>query len=416
LGVSTLSAQPNVGQWDFDLGDLSQSSGANLGPLVYADGPNGSTSNLTVFGTTTALNVPGINGSAANIMRFPGESRLGPMGFIMPTPPANGDNPEGVSLVNDYTIIYDVLYTNSGVFRPLLQMDDGQLDHILAMLAINANDQVAVTNTQGASLPSGAFGQIAAGVWYRIGFAVSMDAGEIDVYTNGQPVGSLVIGQGQWDGPYALYSGDLPVFCSNVTNADGFANSVQLRDQVLNPGQMEALGGPTASGIPVTLPAAHSYIANRTPAFGQIDVTPSPRVHVDLSQGNSTIDSGSIQLALDGVTLLASVAPGTNNDFVIDYPVTNVLDQLSTHTLTLSYHDSISGSRVKSWQFRVANYQIVNLPPPIYFEDFEKVPVVNDTSIAGDADRVRRLEHRAQRAFHAIADRLGSEQLHGGAA
>ena len=40
--AGTLLAQ-NVGQWDFNSGDLTQTSGANLGDMTYTDGSNGQT-------------------------------------------------------------------------------------------------------------------------------------------------------------------------------------------------------------------------------------------------------------------------------------------------------------------------------------------------------------------------------------
>src|ERR1700679_3054291 len=93
--ASSLLAQ-NIGQWDFNNGDLTQTSGANLGPLSYNDGPTGQTADDTVFGSTTTLGIPNINGTAANVIHFPG----GPVqeGILMPTPPGNG----GGTLVNEY--------------------------------------------------------------------------------------------------------------------------------------------------------------------------------------------------------------------------------------------------------------------------------------------------------------------------
>jgi hypothetical protein len=371
--ATNAGAQTNVGQWDFDQGNLNQTAGADLGPITFT-GPM--VSNLTHFGTTGSFGIPDIAGSSASVIKFPGSIVTPPDGFLMPTPPGNG----GGSLVNQYTIIYDVLWPNNNQFHPLLQMDDGTLDGIKAVLAVNAAGQITVTNTIGAGLPSGSFGLLSANTWYRIGFTVDETIGEINVFTNGVQVGALEVGS-DLDGPYSLYAGDLPVFCSTITNADGYANSVQLRDTILNPGEMEALGGPVASGIPVTLPPAHSYIASRSPSFGQVDVGPTPAISVDLNQGDSVVDSGSIALTLDGNIITTAVVSGGNNDYVITHSDTNILAPLSTHTLTLSYNDSVSGARVKTWQFRVANYQVVNLPPPIYFEDFEEVNSPNDTSI-----------------------------------
>src|SRR5207253_2051737 len=110
----------DIGQWDFDSGDLSATAGATLGPLQYSDGPSGATRTATQFGTTASFGIPSIGGGSANVMKFP--AATSPLGYLMPVPPnANG----GGSIVNDYTIIYDVLYPANGRFRPLIQTDDG---------------------------------------------------------------------------------------------------------------------------------------------------------------------------------------------------------------------------------------------------------------------------------------------------
>src|SRR5690349_12805071 len=82
-----------IGQWDFNSSNLVQSAGSTLGDLQYADGTGGATTLGTVFGTTTALGIPGINGSAAVVMGFPAATNG--MGYQMPAPPtANGGGSE----------------------------------------------------------------------------------------------------------------------------------------------------------------------------------------------------------------------------------------------------------------------------------------------------------------------------------
>ena len=66
--ASPLLAQNAVGQWDFDNGDLTQTLGANLGDMTYADGPTGQTAAETIFGTTTNLGISSINGTQAKVM------------------------------------------------------------------------------------------------------------------------------------------------------------------------------------------------------------------------------------------------------------------------------------------------------------------------------------------------------------
>ena len=382
LGLATSLLAQNVGQWDFDQSNLVQTAGANLGDMSYIDGA-GTTSNLTVFASTTNLKVPNIGGVPAQVMEFTGYSAADyGIGYYMPTPPANG----GGSLVNDYTFMCDVLYTNGGTFRPLIQMDDGTLDNILAFFAIGPDGSIQATNSSGAGLPSGVFGSLAAGVWYRLGFTFDNDNGVLTVYTNGTPVGVVHVGY-NLDSPYAmLASSVLPIFSSSITNATGFVNSVQLRDSVLNPGELDALGGPTAAGLPINLPPAHSYIVSRSPDLGQVGIGPEPNIQVLIDQGDSTINASTITLSMDGTVLPAAVAvfSGNANEFTVMYDETNnILDPLSVHTLQITYVDTIQGNKTNTWSFTVAGYQNVTLPAPIYFEDFEEVTEGVSTNAQG---------------------------------
>jgi hypothetical protein len=370
--AGTLLAQ-NVGQWDFNSGDLTQTSGANLGNLTYIDGPTGQTASNTVFGTTTSLGIPDINGIPANVMEFPSGSE--PMGYYMPTPPANG----GGSLVNEYTVIMDVYYPKGGILRPLMEMDDGSEDNITALYDIGLQDQIEVTNTAGSvALPSGEFSKLAPNTWYRLGLVFDWMNGTASVYTNGELAGVLNFSPpndlDNLDSPFALLASSvLPIFSSTVTNAMGYVNSVQIRDEVLSAGQMEAIGGPSAPGIPITLPPAHSFIVSRSPDFGAVGIGPEPTIQAVIDQGSTTINPSTIKLYFDGTLVPATVVSGNPNQYNVTYAETNILDPLSTHTIQITYTDSLQGSKAYNWPFTVAQYQNVTLPPPIYFEDFDEV-------------------------------------------
>jgi len=357
----------SIGQWDFDSGNLSASAGATLGPITYADGPGGATQGATVFGSTATLGIPAINGTVANVMKFPGATS--PRGYFMPVPPlANG----GGSTVENYTILFDVLYPSNGLFRPLIQTDDGG-DGTIAYLAISKGDQIGATNNH-TILPSGYSGQILANTWYRIGFVVNQSGGQLISYINGVQVGVLN-GIGAIDNPYTLVPGlDVKLLSNIDTNvAAGYVNSVQIRDVALNSGQMSALGGPSASGIPITIPAVPSFIASRKPDLNDTGIHPTPNLHVVIDQGDTTIASGTVSLALDGTTLPANISGPANNQLVVDYNYPTILDPLSSHTLTLRYQDSVAGFKTNTWSFTVANYQNVTLPAPIYLETFDEL-------------------------------------------
>lgn len=347
----------SIGQWDFNSGNLTATAGSTLGNLDYADGPGGQTQLGTAFGTTTALGVPDINGTPAAIMRFP--AATAGMGYYMPTPAGNG----GGSFVNEYTIIFDLLYPSNGVLRPLLDTDSSVF-FAGADFAVNATGGIGVT-------PTGPFdGTLAPNTWNRVGFTVT--ASQIRKYINGIEVGL----QGHtFEGRMALSPNSVALILGNLVGDAGlgYVNSIQLRDAALSPGQMQALGGASADGIPLTIPAVPSYIASRTPAPGATGVAPQPAISVVLDQGDTTVNAGSIQLALDGVNLSANVSP-TPPTFTITATPPALLDPNTTHELRLSWQDSVAGNKVATWSFTVANYQNVILPAPFYLENFNSVP------------------------------------------
>jgi hypothetical protein len=346
----------SLGQWDFDAGTLAASGGATLGALTYADA---NTTSQTAFGTTTSFGIPNINGSPANVMRFP--IATNGMGYLMPTPPgANG----GGSTVNEWTMILDVLYPAASdvVIRPIIDTDGA---------VFVPGPDIVISDTDGIGpTPSGPFnGSIQPNVWYRVGIVVT--ASEVDYYINGSQVGTTS-GAGL-DGRFALsLSTTALILGSTANNAGlGYVNSIQLRDSALNGGQMLALGSPVASGIPTTIPPVPSFIQTRSPAVNATGIYPLPPVHVVLNQGDTTVTSGSIQLLYDGVAMTETVVP-TPPTFDITATNNSIQDPNSIHTLSLIYTDS-TGNKTNSWSFTVANYQNINLPAPFYLENFDEL-------------------------------------------
>ncbi len=361
FGVANMSAAP-FGLWNFDSGNLTATVGTDLS---YA-GAGGLTAAATAFGTTTSFGIPDINGTPAKVMKFPAATNG--MGYNMPTPPGNG----GGSTVNQYTYILDILYpTASGTsIRPLIRSDDGLVD---------GTEQYIVANTTGAvgpasASPGGINGPFAGGllpnVWYRLGLAVD-GGGTIRVYTNGVEMGSFA--GNTLDGFFSMTpSGNALILGSSDTNAAaGYVNSIQLRNSVLGPGQMLALGGADAAGIPVTIPPVPSFISSRSPGVGEGNVSEEPLITVVLDQGDTIVTGGSIVLKLDGVAV-GTMTP-TPPTYTVNYQVPPRLDPLSAHTLTLTWTDNVVGNKTNTWAFTVKNYQVVTLPAPFYFQDFDSL-------------------------------------------
>jgi len=375
LWVSQSLLAQSVGQWDFESADLSATAGSNLGSLQYADGPGGLTQTMTRFGTTATLGIPVINGTNALVMSYAPETNTS-MGYWLPTP-------AGASYLTDYTLVLDVLYpaASMGKFRPLLQTDDATLDNVLAYLGVSANNALTAVNVNtvsgAAATTTGSAGQLAANTWYRLGFVVNLSANQILFYTNGVPVGSVTGSGAAFSSVYAPAGGALVRLFGSLSEtnaAGGYVNSVQFRDVPLSAGQMSALGGPSAAGIPVTIPPVPSFIFSRSPGLNDTAIAPLPAVHIVLDPGDFVVDPASINLTMDGTALAATVSAATATQKAIDAAVTTILDPLSIHTLALAYQDNNLGWQTNIWSFAVAGYQNLYLPAtPVYSENFDAV-------------------------------------------
>ena len=353
LVAANTSGQP-TGQWDFNSGNLNATVGA---ALTYADGPGGPTQLGTSFGTTTSLGIPNINGTAANVMRFPAATNG--MGYLMPDPATpNG----GGSQVNEWTLIMDVLYpaASDALDRPIIDTD--------GTIFVPGPDFIVSASDGLGSPPSGPYGgSILPNIWHRIGISVTADV--VSLYIDGQQVGTGA-GAGL-DNRFALSAGATSLILgTTLTNAAvGYVNSIQVRDVALNPGQMLAMGGPSAAGIPQVIPPVPSFIQSRTPAVSASGVSPTPTIDVVLNQGDTTVSSSSIKLYFDGALLPSTMTP-TPPTFDVAASITALQTPNSLHALSLVWSDSVAGLKTNTWSFTVQNYQNVNLPTPFYFEDF----------------------------------------------
>lgn len=349
LVIATAPAQP-FGQWDFNSGNLTATAGS---PLTYSDGGTGVN---PAYGTTTALGISTVNGTDANVMLFPGATNG--MGFTLPTPAANGRG----TYVDNYTLLLDVLYPSTSNFkaRPILETDDNTVITTLGTdLAINGDNSVGLVGGNFA-------GTIATNTWYRLGFVVQTNV--VRTYLDGVLVSSQTAAA---DRLVLAANSTARLLAESLTNtaAPGYVNSVQLWDSALNAGQMAALGAPAAAGLPTVIPPVPAFIDTRFPEVGATGVPEEPTISVVLNQGDATVTSGSVQLFLDGVAVgtVTEAAPL----YTAEYTVPPRLDPLSTHTLKLVWQDSLAGNKTNTWSFTVKNYQVITLPTPFYFENFD---------------------------------------------
>ncbi len=362
LSAGSLAAQPS-GQWDFTKSNLTATVGSDL---QFADGAGGVTDQGTAFGTTTSFGIPDIGGTNTTVMRFPAATNG--QGYLMPGPStANG----GGGLVNDYTVIFDLLYPagSNAKLRPLLDTDQS--------IFVPGPDMVVDVSNGIGIRPNGPYvGSVTTNAWHRVGFSVQQDKNTIMEYIDGTRVGIYTVGGSQAgvDGRFALAvaAGSLILGTTDTNAAPGYVSSIQIRDVALGTGQMKALGGATASKIPLVIPPVPSYIDSRTPDANETGVNPLPHINIVLNEGDTIVNPMSVKLYLDKALVAATVTP-TLPTVTVDFPVTTILRPLSSHQLDLVYSDSVVGLQTNTWLFSVANYQNVTLPPPIYFENFDSV-------------------------------------------
>ncbi len=358
LGIGTASLMAGViGQWDFDNGDLSATQGP---PLTYLTWGTPNTADATVFGSTTTLGLPDIDGQPAKVMGFPAGEADG-VGYVMPVNAApNG----GGTMVNQWTIIYDILFPadSSGKWRSFIETDQ---------MLVNPDGDLFVNPGNGIGISGQYDGEILPDTWYRVTFVIDQgDANQIRKYINGTLVG--VQAADGMDGRWALTTEAWLFHDNDGDTAPGYVNSIQLRDTALTDAQVVALGGPSANGIPLTIPKVPSFIVSTVPADGDQSASPKPTIEVVLDAGETAVDEGSIQLQLDGNPVATTVTKN-DNQFTIQYPVPELFAPETEHTVVLNYADDLNGAQSHAWSFKVALYKEIKLPDPVVLETFDEV-------------------------------------------
>jgi hypothetical protein len=229
-----------TGQWDFLLGNLAATSGADL---QYYDS---NVHTITDFGTTTHYGIPNINGVPTSVMHFaPTSSETG--GYTL----SHG----AATPVNAYTFIYDVYYPAGSdlTWRTLWSLDDYDKS-----VWINNSDNL------GAQLYEGN-GIVTAGAWHRLALAFDVTGTETGTATtpvlakfvDGVKISNelLPTWPAAWDDyqfPITGPSGS--IFRDGwKDSAETYVSSVQFSNGRQPDGYIAALGGASALKIPGTI-------------------------------------------------------------------------------------------------------------------------------------------------------------------
>lgn len=268
-----------TGLWDFDEGTMFPT----VGKWLEFRGDAEATS---TFGTTTALGIPDIGGVPAEVLHFPGYPTQADGIWIYPEIEANG----GGGYVNRYTLLMDILFPagSDNRYRALFQTNSG-----------NSNDADFFVGDGGVGPdPNGIganftyHGTILPNTWYRIAFVVDSAAVPpiVEKYVNGAYVGTSELDQ--LDGTWSLYTatqGNPSWLFSdeNGDTAEGYVNSIAILDGTASAGDIQALGGPTASGL---FPVIPTPTPGPTPTPLPTPTTIPPVCHTtglwDFEQGN----------------------------------------------------------------------------------------------------------------------------------
>lgn len=355
LAASALTslAQPS-GQWDFNSSNLTASAGA---ALTYIGGPTGDTGTNTFFGTTTSFGLPLIGGADAVVMKFPAGTNAS-LGFIMPVPNSVSGNG---ALINDWTIVMDVLYTGASHAKARALVDtDGAF--------INADAEFFVNSDNGIGPKNSSVGVVASNTWHRVGFVVNATANTIRKYIDGVEVGSNPAGG--IDGRYAITPPDnfapAPVRLFSDDNGEaylGYVNSIQFRTNALTPGQMLALGTPSAAGIPQVIPQVPSAVTKWTPSRAYAPAN-TPIIAL-INAGDATITPGSIAMTLNGLPVTPVIEVNPTNAALTTVAFTNStpLALASENLIVVSYSDSQVGAKAYTNKFSIA----------LLYEDFDSL-------------------------------------------
>jgi hypothetical protein len=347
------------GQWDFDNGNLNASAGGKA--LEYADGVGADTQKATSFGTTTSFGIPNIGGTEARVMKF-GTNTI-PAGFSMPAP-ATGNG--GGGQVNQWTLLLDVLFpaVSNSKFRAIIETDGG----------LTADAEAFVNTANGFGIGSYG-GTVTPDAWHRLAIVTDTAANQISFYINGARVLTRNSGGAAGvDGRWALAAGGFATLFAddNGETAGGFVNSIQLHNTALSKGQILALGGATAAGLPATLPPVPPSIENWIPsgAFASRDTA----IGAVINPGDATIQDSSISLTLDGAAVASPTI--TRPSGMIRVEKTNPGLSLGKHSVVLTFTDSLGGQKKLTNEFTAA----------LFFEDFDSLSLVGnlDEGLASD--------------------------------
>ena len=236
---------PVTGEWNFQYSNLVATVGYDL---AYFDGPTGFTASTVSFGTCASFGIPTINGQDGPIMSLPGINN-GTYGFFMnPLIQPNG----GGTKINQYTIIWDLYYQGGTI--PFFQcqntnMPNGTDGSLFLQSGTMGQGSGGYTMNPGTTITTG---------WHRVAFAVDLSQNLITKWVDGVKAQDWVSSANGLDAARRAWQPLVVLFGDNDGpddhNGSIYLKSIQVANGKLSDAWMEALGGPSASGVPLAAP------------------------------------------------------------------------------------------------------------------------------------------------------------------
>jgi hypothetical protein len=266
--------------------------------------------------------------------------------------------------VNDWTIIMDVMFPLSGQWRALIQTDPFNSEGSDAEMYINESNGVGIDGSYHGNVPN---------TWVRLAFVADLDAETpvVRKYINGTLVGQNA---GSLDGRFSL-TPDYPValftdgYVTDVYTQPGYINSLQIHDEALSDAYIASIGAPAASGIPTEVQVT-PFVRNISP--NGPGASPEKNFSAIIENGVTSLNPDSVRLTLNGETVTPTLT-ASDNTMAVSVTSSALFPAGSTNVWKLVFSDDATPAAfvTNTIEFVVANYKVIDLPTPIYFENFE---------------------------------------------
>ena len=239
---------PVRGLWSFEEKDLSAILGETI---TYVDGPKGTTSGATDFGTTESFGIEGIEGQTLNVMKVGHVGSNPNFGYIVHH---NIEPNGGGKRVNQYSLAYDIYFSGKG---------NGWAS--IANLDNNGDGDVFWRKTDG-GLGQGGGGyepedpevKVTTEQWHRIILTFDLSSGSYTKYLNGKYHSKQV--NGGLDGRQSMGDSVWLFNDNDGENGELFVHSIAVYNREISPEEVAILGAVKPTGLPLFIPKSQDKV------------------------------------------------------------------------------------------------------------------------------------------------------------